>query len=116
MPSSPSRRRVAAGQETRNDLQGRGVGGPECRVRPARDGPDAEQERVMADEVSQLADEGVARVAAAADPAALHELELLLELGRKSPRLRIVFGIQRQHKLHIDIIVVLLVGSQQLRD
>jgi len=37
----------------------------------------------MADEVSQLADEGVARVAAAADPAALHELELEL-LGKKS--------------------------------
>ena len=37
----------------------------------------------MADEVSQLADEGVARVAAAVDLAALHELELEL-LGKKS--------------------------------
>jgi phenylalanyl-tRNA synthetase alpha chain len=37
----------------------------------------------MSDEVSQLADEGVARVAAVTDPAALHDLEVEL-LGKKS--------------------------------
>ena len=58
----------------------------------------------MADEVSQLADEGVARVAAAADPAALHELELELTAAYMSlpvHSVEMVLGVRAGFELQL---------------